>query len=228
MPEMAKKMMQIVALREMLEMRLTAKDISAALPRLKELRDSEKNVQNQAEKLLEEEKQALLAASPEDPQPPDSGEKMRQLMERHRQVQEKTWAALYESIGRDKVAGLRRLLGQGPPPVGPGSAPGAPGVPGPGPGRFNPPNPVPPDRPGPQTVPPPDNPPDDAAALPEPAQRPDPFRPSALPSNRRGPGQYTPPVGQPGVPQAPPVFQPRLSLVDLVELLEQKLNAMKK
>jgi hypothetical protein len=110
-PELAKKTRAIMALREMLAMRLTSRNISVALPILKELCDAEKGMQSRAEQLLEEERRALLAAEPDDPMPPGVGEKMQAEMQRYNEKQARAWENLVEAIGPEKTNGIRRLLG---------------------------------------------------------------------------------------------------------------------
>ena len=126
MPEMAKKMASIMALRQMMGMRLTANDIAAALPILRSMREAEKALEAKSSQLLDEEKRFLLTASPENPPQVDIGEKMARANEEFRQKQEKAWDSLSAAIGREKTMGIRSLLGQGGP--GPGMM---------GPGRFN-------------------------------------------------------------------------------------------
>jgi hypothetical protein len=116
-PEMGKKTMEIMALREMLRIRLTAKDIAASLPPLHELREAEKTLQSRSDRILEEEKRALLAASPDEAPPLESGDKMRQAIETYGNIQEKTWSTITRSIGPEKANGLRRLLGMGGVPM---------------------------------------------------------------------------------------------------------------
>lgn len=113
-PEMGRKTAAIMALREMLAMRLTAKDIATALPPLKDLRSAQKTLDSQSERLLDDEKRALLAADPDGPPPPGNGEKMHRLIEDYHRVQTRTWDTLTRTIGRDKARGLSRLIGQGP------------------------------------------------------------------------------------------------------------------
>ena len=75
-PEMAKKMRAIMGLREMWQLRLTARDIAAILPPLRELAQAEKSLQARSEQLLEDERKALLSADPEGNPPDGSGELM--------------------------------------------------------------------------------------------------------------------------------------------------------
>lgn len=112
-PEMAKKMRAIMALREMWQLRLTAREISAVLPALKELADAEKTLQSRSEKLLEDERRALLAADPEGDPPPGNGELLQRENELYRSKSEEVWRSVERSLGRGKTDGLRRMIGQG-------------------------------------------------------------------------------------------------------------------
>lgn len=220
MPELAKKMTTLMALREMLGMRLTAKDISTALPSLRELRDAEKSLKTQAEQALDEDKKALLAAQSENDAPPDSGEKIRRLMERYREKQEDTWQSLAKSLGGEKAGGLRQLIGQG---GGPGPFRGGPAGGPPLPGADN--------VPGFAPTPPPPN---QDRIRPDggPERQAPPGQPGTTPRGRPGFGQGQPGQPFPGRPQGRgmtmPFMQPRLTLPELVDLLEQRLAAMKK
>ncbi len=111
LPELAQKTREILALRQMLALHITAQDISVALPALRELRDAEKALEREASKILEDEKRALLAAQPDDPQPQAGEDRLRQAMERYRQQQDRIWQSLERSIGRAKAEGLLRLNG---------------------------------------------------------------------------------------------------------------------
>jgi hypothetical protein len=113
LPELAKETAAIMALRQINGIGLTSREIGAILPRLRELRDSEKRMRERAEQALREEKRALLAAEPGSPPPPDSGERMRQAVEEHHATERRTWDALRESIGDPKTYALRLLLGMG-------------------------------------------------------------------------------------------------------------------
>ena len=283
MPEMAKKMVAIMALREILELRLTAKDISASIPHLRELRDAEKALQTKSEQILEEEKRALLAAGPDTSPPPPVGDKMQQAAERFRDQQARAWDSVANAIGREKAGGLRGLTepggglqpGQYPPPGNPGGGqrfgPGtgrrpAGGRGGPGPGG-----------PGPEGLP--QGAPGEPGGGPPPPGDPEGRRPGAqggVPGQPQGQPQAAPrggyaggqlggrgfggPGGQggfggqqgqpggrgfggqggraggfgggqafggPGPMMGPMMGQPRIALADLVDLLEQKLRAMK-
>jgi hypothetical protein len=293
MPEMAKKTNQIMVLRRLLDMGLTAKDIAAALPPLKELRDAEKALQSRMEQVLDEEKRALLAADPGSQPQVDNGEKMRQVSERFHEVQNRTWEQLNRTIGPEKTQGLRELVGQGGfgpgagfgggfgqgggfggPGFGPGGGGGGFGGRGGGGGGFGPrpggpPNGGPgippggPDReldPGSieveiatQTIPPspvaPAAVPGEAGAVLPPAQVQG-EGPAVAQATRpggqgggRGRGQFRPAPGAPGVPPGqqgpfaqgqpgqpgqPMFFGPRVTLAELVDLLEQKLAAMRR
>jgi hypothetical protein len=110
-PELAKKTVAIMALRGINSLQLSAKDITAALPPLKELRDAEKSLHKLADQALDDEKRALLAVQPGDNPPADSGEKMRQEADRYGAVRVKVWDNLAAAIGPEKAGGLFGLLG---------------------------------------------------------------------------------------------------------------------
>lgn len=251
-PELAKKMRSIMALREMLGMRLTSRNISAALPILKELRDAEKTMQSRAEQLLEEERKALLAAEPDEPPPPGAGEKMQMEMQRYHDKQMRAWENLVQAIGPEKTIGIRRLLGQGglPPNIGGGNDPfGQPvqqGQPGFAPLPGQPVRPAPGLPPDPNGLPTAEAPPvlalEAYGAVPEApnefGQQPP---PGVQPGNPGQPGQPPRPFNRPNARNLPqpgaggpfaenrPFFQsPRLTLVELVELMEQKLAATRR
>src|SRR5438552_4586150 len=98
-PELAKKMAAIGALREIQNMRMTAKDINTALPLLKELREGEKALETRAGDALEQEKRALLAAGPDTQVPPTTGEKLREANEQFHKQQERVWNTLFQNLG---------------------------------------------------------------------------------------------------------------------------------
>lgn len=134
MPELAKKTVRIMALRNILGMRFTSDDIRKSLPGLRALRDSEKELQRAAEQALEDEIKALLAAEPDSPPPPDGGARLEEVMRRHQERSGRIWGELANAIGQRKVEGLKGLVGQG----GMGMMPGNPFGGGPGPGFGDP------------------------------------------------------------------------------------------
>lgn len=221
-PEMAKKVTKLAALREMHRLGMTVEDIETALSHVRALRDAETRLRTRSEQLLDQEIQALLAARPEDPPLPDTGEAMRRLAEEYRQTENQTWDALARAIGPLKSDALRRLV-SGPDRRQDGGRPDflRPGEvgprPGEGPGRFGPPE---------QEM---GDPPPVAVLQPGQGQRqpqgPPPEGQRTTPSgpNLQGPGLAPQPLGQ-----MQPLMQPRLTLAELTELLEQKLAAMKK
>jgi hypothetical protein len=246
-PEMAKKTASVMALRQMYAMRLTAREISAALPILKEIRDAEKALASRASQALDEELRALLAADPESPPPPDSGMRMQQAMEQFNERQRSGWESLGRAIGPERAQMFQMLLSMGPGPGfgGPGFAPGRFGPPQPGgfPGaprgpegarpRLVPPTPAPLSPEAPEPAAPVLGLPALELGPPEPGgfaggpAAPELFQQPPQPGFGPGPqgGRAGPfPGGQPGMP----FFGPRLSLQDLIDLLEQKLAAMKK
>jgi hypothetical protein len=272
MPEMAKKMVSIMALRQINASGITSRDIAAALPILKNMRELEKTLETRSNQILDEEKKALLAAQPNAPFPPDSGQRMMEATMSYRQQMDKGWEAIANGIGPEKAGLLRSLveggggMGQGGPPqpggfgqgggrgfgggfgggfdrqpVPPGVANGQPDQFGnasapPAPGAFAP-------QPRPESG--------DGELAPEPQAAP-PAQPNGFGGQGRGQNRFG---GRPGQPGQNPGFQgqgngfpgqgpgnfgpgmpgpggmgmggPRLSLADLIELLEQKQAAMR-
>jgi hypothetical protein len=265
-PELAKKMAAIAALREIHNLRMSAREIGAVIPKLKEMREAERTLEAQAGEALEQEKRALLAAAPDAQVPPASAEKLRAANERFRQAHERSWRGLVEEVGPRIGGGLQRILqggmGFGPgagipgPPSGftPGQGfnPG-PGFPGGGPVRpgLAPPGgddpPGAPPRPGQGEVGPPPGAPAQPPAGFSQSPRPQPGQGGGRgvgprPGGQPPPGRFPQPGGQGGPgfgPQGPggsgmgwqPMTMgpsPRVSLAELIELLEQKLGAMRK
>jgi len=237
MPEMARKMADILALREMLRLGLTAPDIRAILPPLRQLRAAEKELEARSIQILEEERKALLAAEPGARPPAGSGARMRRANAAFQERQEAAWEAVARAVGDEKADGLRRLAGSGPlpgpdaPGVGPRQPLAPPGAPRPlqprrplqAPGPGQPAQPPPPDQleapdqPHPVSLQDPaPQPPAESAPLPRPSQG---FRPPRAGAPGRSPSLPFPP-GQP--------MGPRLSLQELIDLLEQKLAAMRR
>ena len=135
-PVLGKLTMRIMALREIHGAGFTAKDVAAATPILKEMRDSEKALQTKTEGVLEQEVKALLAAGAEDDPPKSSGPAMEEASKAHQQKMGRAWERLTEAIGERKVGCLQRLLGMGGPmPMMPFGMPGGPGMQVPGGGR---------------------------------------------------------------------------------------------
>lgn len=240
MPEMAKKMQSIMALRQINGVGLTARDISTALPILRTMRDAEKALETRSLQILEEEKRALLAAQPGAPLPPDSGQRMQEASEVYHQQMARSWEAITKGIGPEKAGGIRGLVeggmmrpgGGNPMPPGqgqPGPFNNRRGQPGGGPndgGRA--------DRQQPQ-------PPEDEGGFGPGPQGPPPGGDVGFGGQDGGQGQFGGNRGQQGQPfprqgpngpnQGRPGMVPggaRISLTDLVELLEQKLVAMRK
>ncbi len=111
-PEMAKKMRQIMVLRAINNLDLSAKHITSALPILKSLRDGEKQLQARAEAMLDEERMALLAAQPgDDDVPPMRGDRLREGTMKQREAEEGQWQSLGREIGNRRADGLRMLVG---------------------------------------------------------------------------------------------------------------------
>ena len=275
-PELGKKTMSVMALREMLALHISAKDLQAALPPLKDLHKSERALQTRSEQILEEEKRALLAADPDSVPPLGSEDKLRVAMDDYRTRQNDAWNTIARSIGREKAEGLRHLVEGGRATLvvptgrsgyGGGSGGGFGGGSATGPGKGAPPTGGP-AQPAPKAFP--------GGGTPAPRALPgdDPFAPAeneaapALPPGSNDPvqaeaGQAPPPAGQgvgrttPAAPRASAqprqrsgartpapgatmyggqgvspfttyYAPPRLTLIELIDLMEQKLNAMKR
>jgi hypothetical protein len=265
-PEIAKRVQSIMELRQINGIGLTPRDISTALPTLKTMRDADKALETRSIQILDEEKRALLAAQPDSPPPPDSGQRMQEANEAFRQQMARGWETITTAIGPDKAGGLRNLVegggmmrpggpngpgGFGGPLTPPGAGPAQPGQfgndPGPAPG-------APGLRPGNRRdagggpgagAPQPQQPGDNARFAPG-AQAPSPGGQVGFGGQDGGQGQFGGRPGQPGQGQGFPGQQPgragqrmqgmpgmgfggpRISLADLVDLLEQKQAAMRR
>jgi hypothetical protein len=109
-PEMAKKTRDIALLRQMLALKLSARDIERALPLLKEMKDADKAVPSRPEQAMDEEYRALLEAKPGDPMPPSSSEALRDAASGFRSRKQAIWEKMAQQIGREKAAGIRGML----------------------------------------------------------------------------------------------------------------------
>ena len=128
-PTLAAKTAQLMALRRIVGLKLTRDEISAALPHIKALRAAEKAMESAAERALDDEKKALLAAGPNTTAPRGGGLKMREAADTLSARHDETWKALAEAVGPAKARGLQQLVGGG----GVGGfqmQPGMPGMPG--------------------------------------------------------------------------------------------------
>ena len=134
-PPLGRKLEEVVALRTILSLHLTARDIDAVLPTLRDLQQAEQTLEEQAEQDIDTERRALLVAGPDAPTPPDSSVRISEDLARYRQRQDDLWGALAIRVGSEKAEGLRRMIGPPPPP---GIGPRRPGLP---------PNPALPDAP---------------------------------------------------------------------------------
>jgi hypothetical protein len=236
-PTLAAKTAQVMALRRIVALKLTRADIAGALPQLKALRAAEKAMESAAEKALDDEKKALLAAGPNSPAPRGVGQKMRLAADALRDKHDETWKALAEAIGPAKAHGLQQLVGGGGGgfQMQPGM-PGMPGMGGPGGGM--------PGMPG-----------AGGGMRPNAGQRGGgqgmrrqpggPGGPGGMPGGMEGPGGPggMPGMGGPGMGPGPMgggqpgmgnpggmmgAMPMRISVGELAELLEQKLAAMPK
>ena len=109
-PEMAKKTRDITLLRQMLALKLTARDIEQALPLLRELKGADKIVPAKPEQALDEEYNNLLRAKPGDPMPASSAEALRDAASGFRSRKQMIWDKLGQQIGKEKAAGIRAML----------------------------------------------------------------------------------------------------------------------
>lgn len=241
-PVLGKLTLEIMALRQVQEAAFTAKDVETTVNVLREMAASERQLQEKAEQALRAEAKTLLAAGPGEDPPRTSVGVMGEATQEHMRRIEALMGRLTEAIGERKAETVRRLLGMVPPLLGPGMPPGpggfAPG-PGPQPPRGGEPG-APqhfdhhqPQRGGEPGVPPPFGP----------VQPPQPGGPGKR--GGRGPGvgpgmpwgggpleQGPGAAGMPGMgPQGMDIMQlvgPRMSLTELLDLMERKLSAMKK
>lgn len=257
MPEMAKKMVAIMALRQINAAGFTSRDITAALPILKSMREAEKTLEARSNQILDDEKKALLAAQPNAPPPPDSGQRLQEATEGFRQQMDRGWGTIMNAIGPEKAGMLRGLVeGAGMMPGGPtpqggfgGGAPGPPGAANGQPGVFGngpvPPAPMPEappaepgaDAPQPLLPPTPDGGAPETQSQPAAAQAQGGFGGQGRGQNGFGGRSPQPGQGRPFPGQGPRRFGqpmpgfgmggPRISLADLIDLLEQKQAAMR-
>ncbi len=238
-PVLGKLTMEIMALRQIHDGRFTSADIAAALKALKEMNVSEKALHERTEATLKEERSALLAAGPDTETLPRGVGEMNDAAQAHRAKVDRLWNGLIEAIGEKKVDRLQSLLGHGGPMGGPGMMPG---------GGDRPPMGGPGMMPGGGDRPP----------MGEPGMRlgggslewhedlvQDPLSGPGNPGFAQGgavpplQGPGRPPMQGPGRMQQRPFpgmgarlgvmqFGPRITLAELIDLLEQKLAAMRK
>ena len=109
-PEMARKTRDITLLRQMLALKLTARDIEQALPLLRELKGADKIVPAKPEQALDEEYNNLLRAKPGDPMPASSAEALRDAASGFRSRKQVMWDKMGQQIGKEKAAGIRAML----------------------------------------------------------------------------------------------------------------------
>lgn len=92
-PEMAKKTRDIALLRQILRLGLSARDIQAALTRLKEVQSVGKLEPVRPEQVLNEEYDRLLRAKPGDPVPSSSAEALRDSASGYRNRKQAIWTS---------------------------------------------------------------------------------------------------------------------------------------
>ncbi len=253
---MGKLTAEIMALRELHAAGFTARDVEAAVAVLRELAESERNLRGRAEDALNAEKKALLASGPDDAPPPPAAHGLGEASQEHARTMARLFERLSGAIGEQKAGTIRRLVGLFPQPMGPG-VPGVP-MPGMGPGMplqgapgvgGRPSGPAPGQQPSGPGGPEPPLGPEGVLGRQGPMPPQGPVGPVP-----QGPGfGPMPPQGPPGQPMmGPPWMQPgnqpfpgmmppaaymlggvhpvapRLTVSELLDLLEQKLAAMKK
>ncbi len=108
--EMAKKTREIALLRQVLALKLSARDIEKALPLLKEMKDVDRVAPVKPEQALDEELNTLLRAKPGDPMPPSSSEALRDGAYGVRARRQAIWVRMAQSIGTEKAHGIRAML----------------------------------------------------------------------------------------------------------------------
>ncbi|MCL5283717.1 MAG: hypothetical protein M1330_03265 [Armatimonadetes bacterium] len=222
-PNLPQKLAPVIALRQIVQSGLTKKDIADALPILKQLAADKKELETAVDSAISQEKQHLLSSSGDDSLPAVESSALRTALNRFHRQQQDLWNRLNDRIGDTKAHVLQSLVSpvSGPMPMMMRGMPGRPS----GGGPFGPPNgpsmqggpPMgPPNQGGPQTGPP---------------------NQGALQSWQiRSAGGFARQVDQPGsmprpgmgVPMMPSImpFIQRISLTDLIQLLEQRLAAM--
>ncbi len=204
--EMMRKVTTLRNLRRIQAAHLTAADIAAALPILKAIREEDRKVAARAEVELDRQIHALLAAGPDTTVPNSApSPALEQTAAQARAEQQKQWDSLANAIGAQKVRDLQTLMGHAPPSPASAPAPGAQTKPGGGP-------PVPTGQAGSIGSGPKGKAPDAAG----------PGTP-VIPT----PSAAAAPVLYPGTNGRPsPLYGPPIPLDELIDLLQQKLDAM--
>lgn len=239
---MGKLTVEIMALRQMLDAGFTAKDVETSLAVLREMAASERALKDASEAALQSEKAALLKAGPDTDIPHASGPALEEAARKHGEKVRALTERLREAIGERKAGCLLNMLGMMPGPIVPPFAPGMPGMgpgtpldprggmQGPGPGRAprqGQGSPGGPGRPNEPTL----GAPSQGFGMPGIPQGPG--TPGFIPQGPQGPGigwGPQPGMGMPWAVAPPSIVQmmgPRLTIAELVDLLEQKLAAMK-
>ena len=109
-PGMAKKTREIALLRQMLALKLSARDLERAIPLLREMKESDKVVPVKPEQAMDEEYNALLRAKPGDPIPPSSSLALRDAAGNFRSRKQAIWDKMAQEIGKEKTAGIKSML----------------------------------------------------------------------------------------------------------------------
>ncbi len=103
---------RIVVLRQLVSAGFSTSDIANAIHVLRGLRDAKSAPTVDPEMAMREEYQALLKASPGTPLPPSSAVTVADAARYYQDAHLKVWTALARRLGRGKADVLRRLLGQ--------------------------------------------------------------------------------------------------------------------
>jgi hypothetical protein len=110
---LSQKLVLNLALRYLLELQLTDAQLGAALPLLKEMRVAEQALEAECEQAIEAENQALLAARPGTPVPAENRERWRLALSRYQLQEAQLWLKVVEATSLPTANGLRALLGRG-------------------------------------------------------------------------------------------------------------------
>jgi len=219
---MGKLTLEVMSLRQIQTAGFTRKDLQATASVLRELIASERELQKQAETALAAERQALLKASPEDPLPKSAASALAEAAQAHGQRMGRLLERLSSAIGDAKAMAIRQVLGIVPVSMGRGMAPwsrGSDGQPamrgqrGPG-GSAS-------DDAGAK----PAQPTGTGGGPPRSAGLQGPFgKPGQEPGMFQPPGMGGGPWGQFGMM---PFMGPHLTTSELLDLIEEKLGAMR-
>ena len=121
--KLSQKVILNLSLRFLLDMRVTDREIAAALPLLKEMRAAEAALEAECEQALEADNQALLAAKPGSVVSTENRDRWRQALARYQARDAELWQKLGAATSERTAWGLRGLLGRGKLPLASGGKP---------------------------------------------------------------------------------------------------------